>query len=267
MDFKQGKKTGGISFHHQRTEKPDAGEFDRHCHPRYELLYLLRGRGKFVVESVEYPLREGMAVLLRPYEYHYVQPDADCIYERIVVNFTPESIDEAVRALPLMQKNDGSAGVCFFPDGMHYGAAEPLRSLDAAMQLDEKTAALLLSAVLHQVLPLLHLSVPAASAEADPLMERVMSYLTEHLAEELSLEELANRFFLSKYHLCRTFRKHAGVTVLDYLTAKRVAMAQTLLAQGVSAAEAARQTGFAEYSTFYRAYRKHTGKSPARQRK
>lgn len=267
MDFKQGGKTGGISFHHHRTERPDAGEFDRHCHPKYELLYLIQGRGKFVVEGAEYPLREGMTVLLRPYEYHAVQPDADCPYERIVVNFSAQSIEEAVCSLPIMQKTDGSAGVCFFPDGLRSGVAEALRALDAALQLGEDTAGVMIPAVLHQVLPLLHLSVPAASAEADPLMERVMSYLTEHLTEKLSLEELAGRFFISKYHLCRAFRRHAGVTVLEYLTAKRVAMAQTLLAQGVPATETARQTGFTEYSTFYRAYRKQTGKSPARKRR
>lgn len=265
MDFNRKCKVKGIQFHHQRTEKPNADEFERHCHPKYELLYLVQGRGKFVVESAEYPLREGMAVLLRPYEYHYVQPDGECAYERIVVSFSQDRVAEALQTLPLLQKSGD--GACFLPDGMQFGVAEALRTLDAALLLEKEPAEVLLQAVLQQVLTLLHLSSPVASVEEDPLIERVMSYLTEHLVENLSLEELATRFFISKYHLCRAFRRHAGVTVLDYLTAKRVAMAQALLLQGVPAAEAARQTGFSEYSTFYRAYRKHTGKAPLRQRK
>ena len=53
MDFKQKRKCGGISFHHQRTETPDAGEFEKHCHSNYELLLLLQGQGKFVVEGAQ----------------------------------------------------------------------------------------------------------------------------------------------------------------------------------------------------------------------
>ena len=106
-------KFSGMTFHCQRTEVPDSGVFERHCHDRYELLYLSRGRGKFVVESAEYPLVPGMLLLLRPYEYHFVQPDETEPYERTVVSFRGDALDEAVRNLPIMHRQAGSAGLCY----------------------------------------------------------------------------------------------------------------------------------------------------------
>lgn len=267
MDIHIQGKFQDVRFHHDRTEIPDAGEFERHCHPNFELLLLLQGRGKFVVEGAEYPLQEGMVMLLRPYEYHYVQPERDCPYERVVVGFRAESPLGAARELGILRRADGEMGLCFLPEKTPKGILEALCSLDVCPQLEADGGEDMTRAVLTQVLLLLGLSSPVGDAEEDPLTAKVMAYLSEHLQQELHLEELARQFFVSKFHLCRAFRKHAGVTVLDYLTQKRVATAQSLLRQGVGAAEAARQTGFSDYSTFYRAYRKYTGKSPTWERR
>lgn len=252
------EKLEGVSFHCQRTERPDASVFERHCHTRYELVYLKQGKGKFVVESAEYPLFPGMLLLSRPYEYHYVRPDEQEPYERIVAFFKGDVLCSAVQQLPLLRRQPGETGLCFScPE-----AAQVLENLTLCRRLPPEQKPAMVRSALEQVLLLLSLEEPVAP-EADPLMERVMQHLTEHLTEKLSLDALAKDFFLSKSHLCRAFRQHAGVTILDYVTAKRVAYARGLLRQGLAAADCARQAGFSEYSTFYRAYCKHTGHTPS----
>lgn len=92
----------------------------------------------------------------------------------------------------------------------------------------------------------------------------VMRYLNENLAQEITLEETARHFFVSKYHLCHTFREHTGVSVFSYLNTKRIALAEQLLEDGITAADVAFRVGFRDYSVFYRAYKKITGESPSR---
>ena len=95
------------------------------------------------------------------------------------------------------------------------------------------------------------------------LVGSLMKYLNEHLTESISLEEMARSFFISKYHLCHTFREHTGTSVISYLTTKRIALAQQHLEDGIPAIRVAELVGFRDYSVFYRAYRKIVGQSPS----
>ena len=91
----------------------------------------------------------------------------------------------------------------------------------------------------------------------------ILYYLDEHFTQPISLDMLAERFFVSKSHLNQMFRKMTGTTVMDYVTHKRVNYVQQLLSGGISAAQAAQAAGFGDYTSFYRAYTKIFGHSPS----
>ena len=65
-------------------------------------------------------------------------------------------------------------------------------------------------------------------------MVALLQYLNLHLTEELSIDQLAERFYISKYHMMRRFRQETGYSIHGYLTEKRLLLAQRLLAQGAS---------------------------------
>ena len=90
----------------------------------------------------------------------------------------------------------------------------------------------------------------------------LVRYLNENAERDISLDRLARRFFVSKYHLCRAFKKHNGISVHGYINRKRVMYAKQLIESGETASRAAYQVGFGDYSAFYRAYVKIVGKSP-----
>ena len=94
----------------------------------------------------------------------------------------------------------------------------------------------------------------------------ILLYLNRHMKENITLDQLSERFFLSKHHMNKVFRKATGTTVFDYLLHKRVTLAQQLLIEGSSAQEAAAEAGFGDYSSFYRAYTKILGHSPLQDR-
>lgn len=93
-------------------------------------------------------------------------------------------------------------------------------------------------------------------------MRDVISYINDHLTEPLTLEGLAEHFYVSKYYLLHAFKEYANMSVHQYIISKRIIHAQKLLLDGVIPGVAARQCGFNDYTGFYRAFVKQTGVSP-----
>ena len=264
---------GRANCHHSCTENPDSEKFERHCHSSYELIYVIRGEGKYVVESAEYPLFPNTVLLLRPYEYHYVCPRSDCAYERYVIHFSEEMFIDATKSIPFINPQGVREPGIYFP---HMEASEKIRAQFELLDLfisgegegatDSPTRTeTLLRTTINQILLLLSFLQPDAPHPAEnELVGKIMQYLSEHFAEDISLEEMSRLFFVSKYYLCHAFRDYMGVSIFSYLTTKRIALAQQMLEDGTPAVDAAYQVGFGDYSVFYRAYRKITGESPAK---
>ena len=89
-----------------------------------------------------------------------------------------------------------------------------------------------------------------------------MRYLDRHYAEDFNMDELAERFFISKYHMMRLFRAETGFTIHTYLQQRRLLAARQLIERGMLATEACYRCGFRSYSSFTRAYSKHFGTTP-----
>ena len=87
-------------------------------------------------------------------------------------------------------------------------------------------------------------------------------YLNGNYTGEITLDALQEKFFISKYHLCREFRKATGLTVHEYVRRKRLTKVLELRSQGLRIGAAAMEAGFRDYSSFYRAFRKEYGTPP-----
>lgn len=97
---------------------------------------------------------------------------------------------------------------------------------------------------------------------ASSQIHQVIAYINDHLADDLTLDKLAARFYVSKYYLLHAFKEYADISVHQYIISKRIIRAQSLLRDGVSPGEAARASGFNDYAGFYRAFVKQTGVTP-----
>jgi len=90
----------------------------------------------------------------------------------------------------------------------------------------------------------------------------VLGYINEHYHEDLSLDHLANKFFISKYHLSREFQRLVGTSVHRYIVQKRLVMAKQMLSTGKPSSEVYQTCGFGDYSNFYRAFKAEYQISP-----
>jgi AraC-like DNA-binding protein len=103
---------------------------------------------------------------------------------------------------------------------------------------------------------------PAASG-SNPQILQILSFINEHLYEELPIDRIASACFLNRSYLMHLFRKEMGCTLGSYITEKRLFTAQTLIRSGTPITEACLQSGFSGYSSFYRAYRRKFGTPPS----
>ena len=96
-------------------------------------------------------------------------------------------------------------------------------------------------------------------------MEVLLRYINQNLTADLSIETLARKYYLSKYHMMRKFKEETGFTMHSYIVNKRLLLARTLIAQGTPVLKAARMSGFTDYTTFSRAYKKQFGGPPSQE--
>ena len=190
-------------------------------------------------------------------------------YERVILYISPEYLQE-------LSCEGSELDTCFrqaqrdFRYVYHAGAGR-VRELFTLLEQSQREAgfgaALLRRALFTQLMVEVNrvsLAGDTVSAAAgDSKIVAILQYLNAHLTEGLSIDELAERFYISKYHMMRRFRDETGYTIHGYLTEKRLLLAQQLLEQGVPSGEAALRCGYQEYSTFSRAYKKQFGRAPS----
>jgi len=142
----------------------------------------------------------------------------------------------------------------------YFNAVRDCAFLDGSAQ--EQMLPLCIEALLGRIVCMCRRTTSSAYSPQADTISRIIWFLNQNLKEDISLDMLSERFFISKHYLNRIFRKATGTTVFDYLLHKRIIAAQQLLINGTSAQNAAAEVGFADYSSFYRSYVRILGHSP-----
>lgn len=145
--------------------------------------------------------------------------------------------------------------------------AQPLRALHGLL-LDEDAPRALEEAVcdaLHSLVDVVCAPCGAEPARRSPLsapVARARAMLDARLAETTDLEALAAHARLDKFRLCRAFREQVGLPPHAYVTHRRVALAQSFLARGMSQTEVAARVGFYDQSLLHRHFKRILGVTP-----
>ncbi|MCK0473444.1 AraC family transcriptional regulator [Halalkalibacter sp. APA_J-10(15)] len=270
MNFQDYYKDHQLFFHKNCDMPPHPQKYGMHAHEIYEFYYLLSGKGTFTVEGNTYFLNPNSIMLMRSNEAHYVKMDRNLPYERIVLHFFPQFLDHFDPNKILLAPFDNRAlGINnYYPPGTF--SNQLVRSclnniLDVKNNDYQKRVAIItnLLTILNELNKSFHHEHPQLLfTSQSSQMTEVITYINEHLFENISIESICKQFHISKSQLNILFKKATNTTVWKYITTKRLISARHLLYDGVPASEASVQCGFKEYSTFYRRYRDFFGTSP-----
>lgn len=105
-------------------------------------------------------------------------------------------------------------------------------------------------------------SASPMKAEKPELLDEVTAYIEKYYAERITVSELAHKFYVSDSTLSHLFKQKMGLSIYHYVTQRRLISAKNLISKGISLEQVATQVGFADYSTFYRAFKQEFGISP-----
>lgn len=247
---------------------------DWHYHAFHKIIEFLGGESGYGVEGKQYLLQPGDLVLVPQGCIHRPEAEPNAPYERRILYLSPEFLRRAGGSCDLAACFDRAREEFRFvvhpADGT--GGAQ-LTALEHAEREDAFGRELLAQSLLFQFLiglnramadDLLQYAKPAAY---DRKIEAILRYLSEHLTEPVSIDDLAARFFVSKYHMMRQFRAQTGYTIHGYLTGKRLMFARAMIAAGTPVLQASEESGFGDYSAFLRAYRKQFGAAPNQEKR
>ena len=251
-------------------------EVELHHHDFYEIYMLLRGSVSYTVENRIFHMRAGDLMLISPLELHQARVDSnDEPYERIVLWVDRgylESLSSPHTSLTRCFDTTvpGHTNLLRLPGPR---SAEMRRELDKlrSLHMQESYGSDLLAVCsLVELMVAINQSAAdrsmqsalSADMASDRVVDGVLSYINEHYSEALTLDALAERFFISKYHLLRKFEAQVGTTVHRYILQKRLLNAKQLLAGGLAPSEVCTYCGFGDYANFYRAFRAEYGTTP-----
>lgn len=96
-----------------------------------------------------------------------------------------------------------------------------------------------------------------------PKINQLIAFINDNLTEDLSLDFLANEFYISKYYLSRKFKEFTGLSLYQYIMKKRLLLARDMLRNGASVMNACFLCGFNDYSNFFRAFKREFGYPPS----
>jgi len=255
-------------------ESINASGCSPHCHNHYELTYVLEGDVDYLIEGKKYSIAPGSILLITPQVFHSVKVNSGRPYRRYATHFDPQILPIERRKFlltPFTSIMQNPLSKIYFENVEQYHIPIYYKDLQALNEnphlkknVRDQMIAISFEALLSRVLYMYTAENTSTVNTHSDIISQIISYLNEHLTDNVTLDQIAKEFFISKHHLCRLFRNATGTTVIDYLTRKRISVAEHLLNNGHSAQNAALECGFDDYSAFYRAYVRVLGHSPSR---
>lgn len=269
------EKTGYLTYDFKLFHLKDTAEkeYGYHYHDFDKVILFISGKVNYIIEGKAYELKPYDVVFVNRNEIHKPEVDFSVPYERYILYITPEFLEQytteeySLRAC-FEKANKEKSNVIQTTAVQNTKLLQGIRELETALQQKEYASELYEKLIFLEFMVKLNRACMEEktsynhSAVYNRKIVDILEYINEHLYEELSIETIADTFYLSKYHMMRQFKEETGYTMHQYITEKRVLAARDMILDGVPATKASLECGFKDYSTFSRAFKNKIKKNP-----
>ena len=236
-----------------------------HYHEYYEIYYLEAGERFHMVEDKLYKMEAGEFIIFPPYVMHHSYGAENMPFKRVLLYFSQEEI-----LWPSILSELREEG------GIYKVGIRERQEIHRAMELilkEQKNPGAYHEEYARGVLNMLLLLIareerPEKAPERKSRIGEVIRYIHSHYQEEISLEMLAQMFYVSPYYLCREFKKSTNSTIVRYINVTRIMNAQRkFMETSKNITDISKETGFSNLTHFNRVFKSVTGMSPSQYRR
>jgi len=256
------------------------GSFPWHWHDEVEFTLVAGGRMEYRINDSRYLLEAGQGLFCNSGALHFGSMlDSDCdyisitVHPRLLAGFEGSVV--GLRYVAPLVESQGLSSLLLEP-GVPW-QAKMLEYLHMIYQLcgdRSEGYELRVQSLFMQIWVELsaHCTNQARQGQSeDPEKLRrlrdILTFLHEHYADRITLDDIASHVGLCKSECCRFFKRQMGAPLFDYLLDYRIGRSLATLKGGSSVAEAAEAAGFSDPSYYAKVFRAHTGRSPSQYRK
>ncbi len=243
-----------------------------HFHSSYEIYYMNSGSRDYFLSDTTYRVKQGNLVFIKPHDLHKTM-DTGERHSRILISFKLDFLP--------FKGVDKFIDTCFKESkvveltySMQDRVEEMLRLI--IIEADEKgpffEAKLqgLMTNFLIEVARYIQSDKDQKKTEpaVNQKVYEVIHYLKDNFDQTITLDQLADDFYISRYYLTRVFKKTTGFTIFEFIHSLRVVEAQKLLREtNKKVIDIAEKVGFTNVSNFGKVFKSVTGMSPLHYRK
>ena len=251
----------------------DLAKVEAHSHNYFEFYFFLEGDVSMQIGKQTYRVRSGDVMLIPPHVPHrLIIHSPKTPYRRFVFWISKEFYEHLSQLssayMYLIEYVDAHKDYLFQIDPVSFNTLQSkmIRLLEEMhaerFGKDEQIALYISDFILHINRLVYEKNEPKNQPLNTSLYSNLVEYIEQHLDEDLTLERLADEFYVSKYHIAHVFKENVGLSIHQYITKKRLSLCQEAIRAKMNITEVYHAYGFGDYSSFYRAFKKEFGISP-----
>ena len=244
-------KTKGFNFCYMESTIKSDMLIENHCHSEFEMLAVLNGDIRIIIEGKSLNLTSGDAIIIPPLLYHTISSNKKGSYRRFTVIFDISAIPAPLKEY-IYEKENLNAPFSWHRFGE---IAEILK-----MGKEYYYAPLLESLMTEIFYSYSEKKSVINESKYDDTLEKVIAYIDEHLYEKILLEDIAKNAACSKSLVSHLFKSKMKIPVKQYIIKKKLAIFDILIRKGMSPTDASARLGYEHYSDFYRIRKKYLSK-------
>ncbi|MBE5861023.1 MAG: helix-turn-helix domain-containing protein [Butyrivibrio sp.] len=249
----------------------DEKAMEMHIHDCYEVYFSISGGKQFLIDNRVYDIKPGDLFLINQYDSHYLTQIDKEVHERIVIMIDPDFMRS-------LSSNETSLDFCFTDRGegfthkislkeeqqsrFLYFINKILTSNGYGHDLLEKAIFTEMFVMIGKIIRDKEEGNAGMQSTYNEQVDAILSYINNNIQNPVSISMLSAHFYLSDSYICRIFKNATGTTINKYITARRISIAKSLLAEGYGVSEVCEKCGFSDYSNFLKAFTKSVGISP-----